>query len=73
MLLSLGIGVFGFFLPDVLLGIKTDKRQQVIRRALADTVDQITVAVQAGLGLDAAIARVAVTSEGPLAAEFARV
>ena len=72
-LLSLGIGVFGFFAPDVLLGIKTDKRQQVIRRALADTVDQLTVAVQAGLGLDAAIARVAVTSEGPLAAEFARV
>ncbi len=64
MLLALGIGVFGFFLPDVLLRIKTDKRQQVIRRELADTVDQLTVAVQAGLGLDAAIARVAVTSRG---------
>ncbi len=72
-LLSLGIGVFGFFAPDIVLGIKTDKRQQVIRRALADTVDQLTIAVQAGLGLDAAIARVAVTGEGPLAAEFARV
>jgi len=72
-LLSLGIGAFGFFAPDIVLGIKTDKRQQVIRRALADTVDQLTIAVQAGLGLDAAIARVAVTGEGPLAAEFARV
>ena len=72
-LLSLGIGVFGFFAPDILLRIKTDKRQQVIRRELADTVDQLTIAVQAGLGLDAAIARVAVTGEGPLAAEFARV
>jgi tight adherence protein C len=72
-LLALGIGAFGFFLPDVLLRIKTDKRQQVIRRDLADTVDQLTIAVQAGLGLDAAIARLAVTGEGPLAAEFARV
>jgi tight adherence protein C len=72
-LLALGLGAFGFFLPDTLLRIKTDNRQQVIRRALADTVDQLTIAVQAGLGLDAAIARVAVTGEGPLAAEFARV
>ena len=72
-LLALGIGVFGFFGPDILLRIKTDKRQQIIRRELADTVDQLTIAVQAGLGLDAAIARVAVAAEGPLAAEFARV
>ena len=63
-LLALGIGVFGFFAPDILLRIKTDKRQQVIRRELADTVDQLTIAVQAGLGLDAAIARLAVTGEG---------
>ena len=72
-LLVLALGAFGFFLPDVLLRIKTDNRQQVIRRALADTVDQLTIAVQAGLGLDAAIARVAVTGDGPLAGEFARV
>jgi tight adherence protein C len=70
---SLAIGAFGFFLPDVLLGIKRDKRQQVIRRELADSVDQLTIAVQAGLGLDAAIARLAVTGDGPLAAEFARL
>jgi tight adherence protein C len=73
LLLTLALTALGFFLPDVLLGIKTDNRQQDIRRALADTVDQITVAVQAGLGVDAAIARVAVTSKGPLASEFARV
>jgi tight adherence protein C len=72
-LLSLALGVFGFFLPDVLLSIKSDNRQKLIRRDLADTVDQLTIAVQAGLGLDAAIARLAVTGEGPLAAEFARV
>jgi tight adherence protein C len=73
LLLTLALTALGFFLPDLLLGIKTDNRQQDIRRALADTVDQITVAVQAGLGVDAAIARVAVTTKGPLASEFARV
>src|SRR5262245_40832371 len=56
LVLGLGIGAFGFFVPDILLRIKTDQRQQVIRRALADTVDQLTIAVQAGLSLDAAIA-----------------
>jgi tight adherence protein C len=73
LLLTLALTALGFFLPDLLLRIKTDNRQQDIRRALADTVDQITVAVQAGLGLDAAIARVAITTKGPLASEFARV
>jgi tight adherence protein C len=73
LVLGLGIGAFGFFLPDILLRVKTDQRQQIIRRALADTVDQLTIAVQAGLSLDAAIARLATTSDGPLAAEFARV
>jgi tight adherence protein C len=73
LLLAATIGAFGFFAPDLLLRIKTDNRQQVIRRDLADTVDQLTIAVQAGLGLDAAIARLATTGEGPLAAEFARV
>ena len=73
LLLIVGIGVLGYFGPDALLSIKTDDRQEVIRRALADTVDQLTVSVEAGLGLDAAIARVATTTEGPLASEFARV
>jgi tight adherence protein C len=73
MVLAFALTALGFFVPDLLLSIKTDNRQQEIRRALADTVDQITVAVQAGLGVDAAIARVAVTTKGPLASEFARV
>jgi tight adherence protein C len=73
LLLVGALTVFGVFLPDVILRIKTNDRQQVVRRALADTVDQITVAAQAGLGIDAAIARVAVTTNGPLASEFARV
>ena len=36
----------------------------------ADTVDQLTICVEAGLGFDAALARVATTTEGPLTDEL---
>lgn len=62
----------GFFGPDIVLSRKADQRKTEIRRTLADTIDQIVIAVKAGLGLDAAIARVARTTEGPLADELAR-
>ena len=68
-----GLTLFGFFGPDLVLKHKAEERQQVIRRSLADTVDQMVISVRAGLGLDAAIARVARTTEGPLASELARV
>ena len=33
---------------------------------VADIIDQLTICVEAGLGFDAALARVATTTEGPL-------
>ena len=72
-LVAAGSTLFGFFGPDLVLRHKAEERQQVIRRSLADTVDQMVISVRAGLGLDAAIARVARTTEGPLASELARV
>jgi tight adherence protein C len=73
LVLTILLTVGGFFLPDMLLARKAEQRQNVIRKALADTFDQLAITVRAGLGLDAAIARVANTSEGPLAMELARV
>lgn len=63
----------GFFVPDVLLYNAGTKRQQLIRKSLPDALDMLTVCVEAGLGFDAAIAQVARKTEGPVAAEFARV
>ena len=44
-----------------------------MRNTLPDAMDLLTVSVEAGLGFDAAVGRVAKNTEGPLAAEFARL
>ena len=62
----------GFFLPDILIKNNADKRQKQIQLQLPDFLDQITVGVEAGLGLDAAMARTAKSNDGPLAEEFRR-
>jgi tight adherence protein C len=71
--LAAALVVLGWFGPDLVLRHKADQRQEQVRRTLADAIDQLTVTVQAGLGLDAAIARVARRTRGPLGDELARV
>jgi len=74
LVLGVAVGaVFGFFLPDLLLLNTGQKRQTLIRRALPDALDMLTVCVEAGLGFDAALAQVARNTRGPLAQECARV
>jgi tight adherence protein C len=65
--------LLGYFLPDALLDRRGSERQLQIRAAAADTVDQLTLMVRAGLGIDAAIVRAARGGNGPLAEELARV
>jgi tight adherence protein C len=65
-------GVAGFYVPDLLLYNAGLRRQQRIRQALPDSLDMLTVCMEAGLGFDAALAQVARNTEGPLAAEFTR-
>ena len=66
-------GAVGFFLPDVLLYNAGLKRQAKLQLALPDALDMLTVCVEAGLGFDGALAQVARNTDGPLAAEFARL
>jgi tight adherence protein C len=63
----------GFFVPDLLIMNKGAKRQDVLRRGLADALDMLTVCVEAGQGFDGAILQVAKSVDGPVAGEFARV
>jgi tight adherence protein C len=71
-LVALVFGVLGFVLPDVWVTSLRDRRQADMRLAAADTIDQLTICVEAGLGFDAALVRVASTNEGPLAEELQR-
>ena len=49
----------GFMLPEIWLTSRVRRRQHRIRLALADALDLLVVCVEAGLGLDQAILRVA--------------
>lgn len=62
-----------FFAPDVLINSRAHDRQKAILYALPDTLDQMTIAVEAGLGFDSAMAKAARGGEGPLAEELIRV
>jgi tight adherence protein C len=69
-LLSLfGVAV-GFLAPRFWISNEKTKRREAIGAAVSDTIDQLTICVEAGLGFDAAMNRVATTSQGPLAAEL---
>lgn len=65
--------VAGYGLPDIVLSSKGQQRETAIRRALPDAIDLLTISVEAGLGFDAALDRVARNTEGPIGEEFTRV
>jgi tight adherence protein C len=71
-LIGLVVAVALFFLPDYWVLTQREARESAIREATADTIDQLTLVVEAGLGFDAALTRVARTNEGPLAKELQR-
>jgi tight adherence protein C len=66
------ISLLGYWLPNVVLTNAVQRRQNQIRTALADSIDLLTICVEAGLGFDAALAHVSRNTSGPLADEFYR-
>ena len=62
--------VIGFAMPRMWLKGKVKAKQKAVIRSLPDTMDLITTCVEAGLGLDAALSRVAEKGDGPLAEEM---
>jgi tight adherence protein C len=62
----------GYCAPDLIVWGRARERQDRIRFELADTLDQVLIAVEAGLGLEAAIDRAARHGQGALSAELAR-
>ncbi|MGS0625929.1 type II secretion system F family protein, partial [Ralstonia sp. VS2407] len=53
------IGAFGFYLPNAMLARRIAARQRMIVEDFPDALDLLTVCVEAGRGLDAALTKVA--------------
>jgi tight adherence protein C len=51
-------GLFGFWLPAIIIKNVTQKRQQDMELAFPDALDLLVICVQAGLSIDAAFSRV---------------
>jgi tight adherence protein C len=67
------LAILGFYLPNFLLSRRIKRRQNEIQRALPDTLDLLTICVEAGLGFDAAIGRVVEKRQDELGRECGRV
>lgn len=65
--------VAGYAAPDVVVHNAGLRRSEQIRLSLPDAIDLLDMCVEAGLSLQAAMAKVAEVQSGPVAAEFARV
>ncbi len=65
--------LFGFYLPDLLLTSKIQRRQKEIRKAMPDALDLLTICVEAGLGFDGAMAKVYEKWDNELALALGRV
>jgi tight adherence protein C len=65
------LGVVGFVGPDAILTFRVKARRERIRSELPDALDLLAVSVEAGLGLDGAIAKLTEHMQGALVDEFA--
>jgi tight adherence protein C len=71
-LFTLVVTILGFYLPGLWLSSRIKRRQREIIKQLPDTLDLLTICVEAGLGLDQAIQRVVDKSDNELAGALAR-
>ncbi|MDO9377760.1 MAG: type II secretion system F family protein [Nocardioidaceae bacterium] len=68
-LVAIGLG---YVAPNVLLKGRAGERQARIQRQLPDILDQVTISVESGLSLEAALNRTGRNATGPLAEEVTR-
>ena len=71
-LIIIGTTVFGFIMPNMLIDSKIARRQDSVRKALPDALDLLTICVEAGLGFDAAMRKVADKWDNELSIAFSR-
>jgi tight adherence protein C len=62
----------GFTMPNMLIDSRVKRRQKEVRKALPDALDLLTICVEAGLGFDAAMRKVADKWDNELSIAFGR-
>jgi tight adherence protein C len=71
---ALAVGaLLGYYMPVLWLKQKVDARRTEIQKGLPDAMDLLVIAVDAGLGFDAALARVTDKYKNALSDQFAKV
>ncbi|HEX2766831.1 MAG TPA: type II secretion system F family protein [Candidatus Limnocylindria bacterium] len=70
LLFALFGAAIGYIAPEFWLGRKMRARAMAMTLQLPDALDLLTISVEAGLGFDAALAKVVEKMEGPLVDEF---
>jgi tight adherence protein C len=73
MLTALGGGAIGYIAPDFFINARTRGRRELMQMELPNVLDLLCVSVEAGLGFDAAVAKLSERMEGPLVDEFGLV
>ncbi len=66
-----GFGL-GYYLPTMLLTSNISRRQESVLKALPDALDLLTICVEAGLGFDASMSKVAEKWDNELSLAFTR-
>ncbi|BAS10188.1 type II secretion system protein [Arthrobacter sp. Hiyo4] len=72
LLLAIALTSLAYFIPDVLIHGRGAKRHKAIELELPNTLDQMLISVEAGLGFETAMARAGQNGKGPLAEELVR-
>lgn len=73
LLIVAGFIILGFYFPSMWLTSKIQRRQKEVRKAMPDALDLLTICVEAGLGFDAAMAKVSDKWDNELSIAFSRI
>jgi tight adherence protein C len=69
-MITVALAAAGYVAPGYVVGVRARRRRDQVQAALPDALDLLAVSVEAGLGFDAAIAKLVEHMQGPLIDEF---